>query len=32
MQHITAIGFDLFDTLITLENLGFQDAMDRLLR
>lgn len=30
MEHITAIGFDLFDTLITLENLGFKDAMDRL--
>jgi putative hydrolase of the HAD superfamily len=32
MEHIAAIGFDLFDTLITLENLGFQDAMDRLVR
>jgi len=31
MEHITAIGFDLFDTLITLENLGFQEAMDRLV-
>ncbi|ETW97049.1 HAD family hydrolase [Candidatus Entotheonella palauensis] len=32
MEHITAIGFDLFDTLITLENLGFKEAMDRLVR
>ena len=32
MERITAIGFDLFDTLVTLENLGFQEAMDRLLR
>ena len=32
MEHITAIGFDLFDTLITLENLGFKDVMDRLVR
>jgi putative hydrolase of the HAD superfamily len=32
MEHITAIGFDLFDTLITLKNLGFKDAMDRLVR
>lgn len=32
MEHITAIGFDLFDTLITLENLGFEEAMDRLVR
>ncbi len=32
MEHITAIGFDLFDTLITLENLGFQEAMERLVR
>ncbi len=31
MEHITAIGFDLLDTLITLENLGFQEAMDRLV-
>ncbi len=30
MEQITAIGFDLFDTLITLENLGFKDVMDRL--
>jgi putative hydrolase of the HAD superfamily len=32
MEHITAIGFDLFDTLVTLENLGFEDAMERLIR
>ena len=32
MEHITAIGFDLFDTLITLENLGFKDAMNRLVQ
>lgn len=31
MQHITAIGFDLFDTLITMRNLGFQEALDRLV-
>jgi putative hydrolase of the HAD superfamily len=32
MQPIEAIGFDLFDTLITVENLGFGEAMGRLLR
>jgi putative hydrolase of the HAD superfamily len=32
MQHITAIGFDLFDTLITVQNLGLADAMERLVR
>lgn len=32
MEHITAIGFDLFDTLITLENLGFKEAMGRLVQ
>ena len=32
MERITAIGFDLFDTLVTLENLGFQEAMERLVR
>jgi putative hydrolase of the HAD superfamily len=32
MQHITAIGFDLFDTLITVRQLGIQDALGRLLR
>ena len=31
MQQITAIGFDLFDTLITLQNLGYHEAMDRLV-
>jgi putative hydrolase of the HAD superfamily len=32
MQHITAIGFDLFDTLITVETLNFQEALGRLIR
>jgi putative hydrolase of the HAD superfamily len=32
MPPITAIGFDLFDTLITVEKLGIQEALDRLLR
>ncbi len=32
MQQITAIGFDLFDTLITVHNLGLQEALDRLVR
>lgn len=31
MQQITAIGFDLFDTLVTIQNLGLQEAMDRLV-
>lgn len=31
MQHIEAIGFDLFDTLITVRSLGVQEAMGRLL-
>ena len=31
MQQITAIGFDLFDTLVTLHNLGYQEATDRLV-
>jgi putative hydrolase of the HAD superfamily len=31
MQQITAIGFDLFDTLVTLQNLGYQEATDRLV-
>ena len=32
MQQITAIGFDLFDTLITVQNLGLSQAMERLVR
>ena len=32
MQHITAIGFDLFETLITVENLRREEAVDRLMR
>ncbi len=32
MQHINAIGFDLFDTLITVQNLGMSEAMERLVR
>jgi putative hydrolase of the HAD superfamily len=32
MPPITAIGFDLFDTLITVEKLGLQEALDRLIR
>ncbi len=31
MQHIAAIGFDLFDTLITVQNLGLQEALGRLV-
>ncbi len=31
MEHITAVGFDLFDTLITLQSLGFHEAMNRLV-
>lgn len=32
MQQITAIGFDLFDTLITVQNLGLHEALERLVR
>ena len=32
MQHITAIGFDLFETLITVENLRREEAVGRLLQ
>ena len=32
MRRVTAIGFDLFDTLITVERLGLQEALGRLLR
>lgn len=32
MQHIRAIGFDLFDTLVTVQGLGQQEALGRLLR
>jgi putative hydrolase of the HAD superfamily len=32
MQHIRAIGFDLFDTLITVHGLGHQEALGRMLR
>jgi putative hydrolase of the HAD superfamily len=32
MQHIRAIGFDLFDTLITVQGLGSQEALGRLLQ
>jgi putative hydrolase of the HAD superfamily len=32
MPPITAIGFDLFDTLVTVERLGIQEALDRLVR
>lgn len=31
MQHITAIGFDLFDTLVTIRHLGREETMGRLL-
>jgi putative hydrolase of the HAD superfamily len=31
MEHIKAIGFDLFDTLITVQHLGLQEAMGRLM-
>lgn len=31
MQNVKAIGFDLFDTLITVEGLGLQEAMGRLV-
>jgi putative hydrolase of the HAD superfamily len=32
MQHITAIGFDLFETLVTVENLRREEAVGRLLQ
>ncbi|MGQ4810095.1 Phosphoglycolate phosphatase [Candidatus Entotheonellaceae bacterium PAL068K] len=32
MQPIQAIGFDLFDTLITVQNLVLQEAVGRLIR
>jgi len=32
MQHIRAIGFDLFDTLITVQGLAHQEALGRMLR
>jgi putative hydrolase of the HAD superfamily len=32
MQHITAIGFDLFETLVIVENLRREEAVGRLLR
>src|SRR5262245_29165447 len=32
MQHITAIGFDLFETLITVEHLRREEAVGRLMR
>ena len=32
MQHIRAIGFDLFDTLITVHGLGQQEALGRMVR
>ena len=32
MQHITAIGFDLFETLITVEPLRREEAVGRLMR
>jgi putative hydrolase of the HAD superfamily len=31
MQQIRAIGFDLFDTLVTVRHLGFEEALGRLL-
>jgi putative hydrolase of the HAD superfamily len=31
MRHIKAIGFDLFDTLITVERLGLHEALGRLI-
>lgn len=30
MQNIRAVGFDLFNTLISMETIALQDAMDRL--
>lgn len=32
MKHITAIGFDLFNTLITVEPRTLNEAIDRLIR
>lgn len=32
IQPIKAIGFDLFDTLITVKSLGFREASERLMR
>jgi putative hydrolase of the HAD superfamily len=32
MQHITAIGFDLFETLIMVENLRREEAAGRLMQ
>ena len=32
MQHITAIGFDLFETLVTVENLRREEAVGRLMQ
>ena len=32
MQHITAIGFDLFETLIVVENLRREEAVGRLMQ
>lgn len=32
MQHIHAIGFDLFDTLVTVKTLGFEEAIGRLIQ
>jgi len=31
MHQVTAIGFDLFDTLITVERLGLHEALGRLV-
>jgi FMN phosphatase YigB (HAD superfamily) len=30
VRHIKAIGFDLFDTLVTVDRLGLQEAQGRL--
>ena len=32
MQHITAIGFDLFETLVMVENLRREEAVGRLMQ
>lgn len=32
MQHIAAIGFDLFDTLVTVKHLGLHEALGRLMQ
>lgn len=32
MEHIHAIGFDLFDTLVTVKTLGFEEAIGRLIQ